>query len=296
MRARSRAELVLLGVTLAWGASFVVVKGALATLGTHWLLVLRFALAAGVLAALFRRRAFDLGAADARVAWRAALAIGALLWAAFALQTAGLAYTTPARSGFITATYVAMVPVLGRVFLQRALSPRLGMAVAAALAGLYLLTDPRGAGPNLGDALTLLGALGFAAHMLALDRWARALATPGLAFVQMATVAALSLPFALWQGAAPRALGGGVLAAVAYLGLVCSAGAFLGQTFGQRHTTPVRAALIFSLESLFAALLSVAAGVETLTALQWLGGCLLVCGVVVGELPEAEEPAASEAP
>lgn len=286
MSARSRAELVLLGVTLAWGGSFLVAKDAVATLGAHWLIVLRFSLAAAALAAVFGRRAFALGAG--RKGWRAALAIGALLWAAFALQTSGLVHTTPARSGFITATYVAMVPLLARMFLGRPLSGRLAIAVATALAGLFLLTDARSAGPNLGDALTLLGALAFAAHMVALGRGAGALATPALAFVQMASVAALSLPFALAEGGALRELSGGTLTAIAYLGLVCSAGAFLGQTWGQRHTTPTRAALIFSLESLFAALLSVAAGAETLSATQWLGGLLLVAGVVVGELPAAE--------
>jgi drug/metabolite transporter (DMT)-like permease len=292
-----RAELVLLGVTLAWGGSFLVVKGVVGTLGTHRLLALRFSLASLALVLVFGRRAFDLGAGlPRRAAWRAALAIGALLWAAFALQTAGLATTTPARSGFITATYVAMVPLLGRVFLNRPLSRRLGIAVLCAVSGLYLLTDPRGGGANAGDALTLLGALAFAAHMLALGRYAGALATPALAFVQMACVAALSLPFALAGGGAPRELSAGSLAALAYLGLACSAGAFLGQTFGQRHTTPTRAALILSLESLFAALLSVAVGAEVLTPWQWLGGLLLLAGVIIGELPEPGEAEAAAAP
>ncbi len=288
MDLRGRAELVLLGVTLAWGGSFLVVKGALDELGTHWLLVLRFALAAAALAAGFGRRAFDLGRdPGGRTPWRPVLAIAALLWAGFALQTAGLTWTTPARSGFITATYVGMVPLLARLVLGRALSWSVGLAVSVALGGLYLLTDPRGSGVNLGDGLTLLGALAFAAHMLALDRYARVLPTPALALAQLAGVAGVSLPLALMFEPAPTALSAGTLAAIGYLALVCSAGAFLGQTWGQRHTSPTRAALIFSLESLFAALLSVAAGAEFLTPLQWFGGLLLVSGVVAGELAPA---------
>jgi drug/metabolite transporter (DMT)-like permease len=292
---RLRAELVLLGVTVSWGGSFLVVKDTLATIPPFALIALRFALATAVLGLVFRGAALALGRdAAGRSHWRSAWWIGALLWAGFAFQTTGLQLTTPARSGFITATYVAMVPLLARVILKRALHKRVLAAVLAAIAGLYLLTDPRGSGANLGDALTLCSALAFAVHMIALDRWAREMPSAALSFAQMAVVAGLSLPLALALPAAPLELSRGSLAALAYLGLICSAAGFLGQTWGQRHTSPTRAGLIFSLESLFAALLSVAVGAETLTALQWLGGLMLLGGVVVGELPdEAVEAAAA---
>jgi drug/metabolite transporter (DMT)-like permease len=288
---RSRAELLLLAITVAWGGSFLVVKDTLAVLGPFTLVAARFTLASAALALLFRRRAVALRSRETSASrWPIALAIGGLLWAGFALQTLGLLFTTPARSGFITATYVGMVPLLDRVVSQRRLRKRVLAAIAAAIAGLFLLTGPRGGGANLGDALTLLCALAFAAHLAALGRWARALPAPALAFAQMAAVAALSLPLALAFEARPVALSGASIAALAYLGLVCSAGAFLGQTWGQRHTSPTRAGLIFSLESLFAALLSVALGAEVLTPWQWVGGLLLVGGVVLGELPDEPSP------
>jgi drug/metabolite transporter (DMT)-like permease len=290
---RLRAELVLLGVTVAWGGSFLVVKDSLATFEPFTLITLRFALATAALALGFRRRAFALGQGTAgRARWGTAAWIGALLAAGFAFQTAGLRFTTPARSGFITATYVAMVPLLARVLLKRALSKRVLAAVLAAVAGLYLLTDPSGSGANLGDALTLVCALAFAAHLIALERWSRELPAAALSFAQMAVVMALALPLALAFESAPREPTASSWAALAYLGLVCSAAGFLGQTWGQRHTSPTRAGLIFSLESLFAALLSVAIGIESLSALQWLGGLLLVGGVMVGELPD--EPARAQ--
>jgi drug/metabolite transporter (DMT)-like permease len=289
---RLRAELVLLAVTVAWGGSFLVAKNALATLGPFTLIALRFALATAALGLVFRRSALAIGRDAARRShWPTAAWIGALLGAAFAFQTLGLRFTTPARSGFITATYVAMVPLLARVILKRALRKRMLAAVLAAVAGLYLLTNPGGSGANLGDALTLLSALAFAAHMIALDRWARVMPAAALSFAQMAVIAGLALPIALTLERAPGELSGASIAALIYLGLICSAGAFLGQTWGQRHTTPTRAGLIFSLESLFAALLSVAVGAEALTPLQWLGGLMLVGGVMVGELPDESEAA-----
>ncbi len=127
--------------------------------------------------------------------------------------------------------------------------------------------------------------------MIALDRWAREMPAGALSFAQMAVVTGLSLPFVFVLEGAPREFSSTSLVALAYLGLLCSAAGFLGQTWGQRHTSPTRAGLIFSLESLFAALLSVAIGRESLTAFQWLGGTLLLGGVMVGELPdEPNEP------
>jgi drug/metabolite transporter (DMT)-like permease len=291
LTARVRAELVLLAVTVAWGGSFLVVKESLATFAPFTLVAARFAIATAALALAFRSGAFALGAPGPSHA-RVACGIGGLLFVAFAFQTAGLQFTTPARSGFITATYVAMVPLLARFVLKRSPRKRVLVAVLAAVAGLFLLTSPGAAGANLGDALTLLSALAFAAHMIALDRWALAMPAAGLAFVQMAVVAGIALPLAVAFEPAPRAIAAPTWAALAYLGLICSAGGFLAQTWGQRHTSPVRTGLIFSLESLFAALLSVALGAETLTPLQWLGGLLLVVGVVAGELPDS--PRATE--
>jgi drug/metabolite transporter (DMT)-like permease len=291
---RLRAEIVLLGVTVAWGGSFLVVKDALATFEPFTLITLRFAIATAALALVFRRRALALRQGTAgRARWGTAAWIGALLAAGFAFQTAGLRFTTPARSGFITATYVGMVPLLARVLLKRALRTRVLAAVLAAVAGLYLLTDPGGSGVNLGDALTLVCALAFAAHMIALERWGRELSAAALAFAQMAVVTTLALPLALAFESAPRAPSASSWATLAFLGLVCSAAGFLGQTWGQRHTSPTRAGLILSLESLFAALLSVAIGRESLSALQWFGGLLLLGGVMVGELPEESATARS---
>jgi drug/metabolite transporter (DMT)-like permease len=286
--ARTRAELLLLGVTLSWGGSFLVVKDTLGTLEPFTLIALRFTLAALALALAFGRAAFALGE-DARGRSQVGVAagIGLLLWAGFALQTAGLATTTPARSGFITATYVGMVPLLGRVLFGRSLGARTLVVITGALVGLFLLCDPRGEGVYAGDWLTLLAAVAFAAHLLAIERRGPAFAWRALSFAQMAVVAAIAAPLALaFEDASPR-FSGRSLGAIAYLGLVCSALGFLAQTWAQRHTSATRAGLIFSLESLFAALLSVAVDAESLTSWQWAGGLLLVGAVIAGESDSA---------
>lgn len=286
---RLRADLGLAGVALAWGGSFLVIKDTLELLPPHRLLVLRFGLAALAVAALDPRTLRPLDAATLR----AGLGCGALLWGAFALQTLGLVHTTPAKSAFLTATYVPMVPLLGRLLLGTAWSGRVAFAAALALGGLAFLVHPTDlARVNRGDLLTLGGALLFAAHILALDRVSRRVAARPLVFLQLAVTALLALPPALVLEAGPIAPPAAALGGILYLGVVCSALAYAVQTWAQRHTLPVRVAPIFSLEAVFAALLAVALRGERLTAGEWLGGGLVVAAVVLGQWPSRWETAA----
>lgn len=294
MRVATAGDLALVGVAFVWGASFLAVKVALVELSPAAILLGRFALATAVLLALFPRRWWRLPAGT----WRAGLAVGACLYAAFLFQTLGLQYTTPARSGFISGAYLVLVPVLELLLFRVRVAPRVALGIAVAFAGMALLTHPPSlAGVNRGDLLTLACALGFALHIVALGRYAPRLPAPELAVLQIGFAGALALPVALATGGglAPLELAPRVLAAVAFLGVLCSALAFGVQTWAQARTSPGRAALLLALESVFAALLSVAAGVERLTPGEWLGGLLVVVGVLLGELPAARRRAQGRA-
>ncbi len=281
MTQRLRADLALLFVTLAWGTSFVIVKDALAANTPHWLVSLRHCIAVAALLVLFRARAIP-----TRGHWLGGIAVGVLLYLGFMLQTLGLAATTPARSAFLTATYVAMVPLLDRLLFGRPLTKQIAVGVLAVLGGMALLIQPeRALAVGSGDLLTLLCALAFAGHILALNHFARRMSSLPLALLQLGTAAALATPVALWVEPGRIPVSVGFWGAVVYLGVVCSAGAFAVQTWAQQHTTPARVALIVSLESPFAAALSALRG-EALTSLEWLGGTLVVVGVALGQLPE----------
>lgn len=289
---RLAAHAALLATALAWGGSFVVVQDSLATLSPHALLVLRFGLAAAALAAG--------GAVTGRLraaggTWLAGAGVGVWLYVGFALQTLGLGYTTPARSGFLTGVYVLLVPIAQRGLGVR-VPPRVAVAAALGFAGLALLTQPRAwSEVNPGDLLTLACAVGFAGHVVALGRAAPRHPALPLAVAQLAAVAMLSVPGALAEGAsgvdlAPAA-GGAPAGAAAlvggllFLGLVCSGGAYLAQSFAQRRVAATPTALWLSLEAVFAALVSVALGRERLTAPEWLGGGMMVLAVVLAQLP-----------
>ena len=277
-RARLQADGALLFVTVFWGITFTVVKEALRHGDPFSFLTLRFLLGALALTAVAR------GAVLVPATLRRGGLLGLFLVLGFALQTVGLVTTTPSRSAFITGLYVVLVPVLGLALFRRI--PRVPSLLGVVLAawGLYYLTGSElSGGLSVGDGLTLGCAVAYAFHILFTERYARKEGVSGLVAVQLWVVCGLSalcLPFTQvrveWT---PVFLG-----AVALTGLLASAGAIWLQTWAQARTTAVRAGLIYASEPVFAAMYSVALGMETLGAREWTGGVLILLGVVVAEV------------
>ncbi len=277
------ADLALLVLTAAWGTTFLVVKNVLAGTSAGVFLILRFTVAALAIAvvALWRRDRPD----------RRLLRDGALLGCAmafgFALQTFGLRSTTPARSAFLTGLSVMIVPFLARFLFKRRVPGGAWIGVVLAVAGLLALTRPFGddigAETRLGDLLTLGCAVAYAFQIIWTSEWSARQPLALLTLVQVGTALALYgtlLPFEEARIAPGPALWGSVL----FTGVAMTAVAFFVMNWAQRHTTAVRAALIFSLEPVGAALFSHWVGGEPLAALDWAGGGLIVAGVVLGEL------------
>jgi drug/metabolite transporter (DMT)-like permease len=164
MTKRLRADLSLAFCSLLWGATFVVVKNSLAYSSVFVFLSARFTLAA-LLMAVFRPRAFR---TLKREELLAGAALGFFMFAGYAFQTAGLRYTTPAKSGFVTGSSVVLVPLLLGVFWGRRLTFWVYAGVSAAVFGLYFLTVPSEglAHHNRGDLLTLVAAGFYAVHII----------------------------------------------------------------------------------------------------------------------------------
>jgi drug/metabolite transporter (DMT)-like permease len=282
------ADLALLVLTLLWGTTFHFVKAVLEVASPGVFLAARFGLAALVLAvaALFRPRRPGPGFL------RHAVLLGAFMAAGFVLQTIGLRHTTPARSGFLTGLSVLVVPFIARFALGRRVRASSWAGVVLAVAGLALLARPFDGGiaaaVRLGDALTLGCALAFALQIVFTSEWSPrhplapfVLAQVLVTFAGAVLLAALEGPF-LRAGAAAHLAG-----TVAFTGVAMTACAFLVMNWAQRRTTAVRAALIFSLEPVAAALFSHLYGGEPLAPAEWAGGALIVLGVVFGELGAA---------
>ena len=280
------ADLALLLLTLAWGTTFLVVKNVLAGTSVGVFLLVRFAVASAAIAlvVLVRR-----DRATASVL-RHGLLLGLAMFGGFALQTLGLRSTTPARSAFLTGLSVILVPFLARFLLRRRIQSWAWAGVALAMIGLFALTRPFSdsvaAEVRLGDLLTVGCAVANAFQIIYTSEWSGRHPLALLTLVQVGSTLALSV-LLLPLEPARLAWTPGFLATALYTGVVMTAGAAFVMNWAQRHTTAVRAALIYSLEPVAAALFSHFVGGETLSALDWAGGGLIVLGVVVGEVGAA---------
>lgn len=282
------ADLALLLLTLCWGTTFHFVKVVLEVASPGVFLVARFAVAGFVLGAVALVRRDRVGPGFLRHA----LFLGGFMLAGFVLQTIGLRYTTPARSGFLTGLSVLIVPFVARFLLGRAVRATSWAGVLLAVVGLGVLTRPfedaMGGLVRLGDALTMGCAVAFALQIAFTSEWSARHALVPLTLTQVAVTAAgaaLMLPV---EGAYLHGRGLWTFAAtVAFTGVLMTAAAFLVMNWAQRRTTAVRAALIFSLEPVAAALFSHYYGGEPLASADWAGGALIVAGVLVGELGAA---------
>lgn len=268
---------VLVGITAVWGATFTVVKDAVARMPVMDFLFVRFAVATLALLALRPRAVRGLG----RPGWRRAVLLGVALGVGYVGQTVGLRYTSAAVSGFITGMFVVFTPLIAGLVLRRAVGAAAWAAVGLATAGLGLLSL-RGLAVGVGELLTLLCAAAFAVHIVGLGEWSPRHDAYPLAVVQLGTVTVLT-----GLAAAPGGLAlppdGAAWAAVGVTALLATAAGFLGQTWAQARIPPTRAAVVLTLEPVFAGLFAVLAG-ERLGWRTLAGGGLVLAAMYLVEL------------
>ncbi len=276
-------DAVLLGVSVIWGTSFAIIKEALGETPPENLLFLRFFLACLILLPVGWMR---------RKTWsgellRPGILIGFFLFAAFFTQAWGLVFTSASRSGFLTGLSVVFVPLLS-ILIFRHMPPRPTLVGAGlAFLGLYLLTsaDRVQALPfNWGDFLTLVSAVFWAAHILALGRFSPGGDTFWLTFVQLVTSCVGSLGWVSLTGNLDLRISIGVWGAAGYLAVFCTLLAYLGQTWAQARTSPTRTAIILSMEPVFAALFAWFWLGERMGLWGWMGAGLILGGIFLAEL------------
>lgn len=272
-RRKPLAVLLLFLASTAWGATFVVVKTAVAHTPVLDFLAWRFLLAGLLLVVMRPRAVLALG----RQGWAQGLVLGAMLFAGEMLQTFGLRYTTAAISGFLTGLQVVFVPLLGWLLLSHRPRPRTWLAAAMATGGLAVLSL-RGLSIGLGDVLTIAAAAMFALQIVVLGRWASVSDAYGIATVQVLTVGAMSV-----VAAAPDGVGlpstPGMWGAVALTAVVATAFAFAVQSWAQSHVSATSAAMAFTTEPILAALFAWGAG-ERIGWAVVTGGALVVGAMV----------------
>lgn len=284
-RGNALPTLSILAITFVWGVSFVLTKHALFAIPPADFLAERFIVATAALLALRPRALRGLG----RSGWRHGALIGLILSFAYLTQTYGLRTTSASVSGFITGLFVVFTPILGALVLRTRIAPAAWAATGLALVGLALLSlGTAGRAPiGAGELLTLVCAVGWAAHITAVGAWAHRHDPYALAVVQLGVTAAVCLLIAL-----PSAAGHGGLIlpsrpadwfALGFTALPCTAAAFFVQTYAQRRVSPTRTAVIMTMEPVFAGLAGTLAG-EHLPARGYLGAALVLAAMYLVEL------------
>ena len=277
-RARVLATAGLVGVTAAWGSTFVLIKGVVDRMPPADFLAVRFAVAAVVMLVAFAGPVRRLPAAQVR----RGVGLGAIYGIAQILQTEGLARTSASVSGFVTGTYVVLTPVLGALLLRHRIGRVTWAAVALATLGLAALSL-HGVAIGVGEALTLASAAVYALHIIGLGLWSSSRDALGLSAVQMAAIAVVCALAAL-PGGITTPPDGRAWAGVIYMAVVAGALALVVQTWAQAHMTATRAAIVMTMEPVFAATFAVLLGGEHLTSRMLGGGALVLAAMYLAEL------------
>ena len=291
MKKQLSGVIALSGATVIWGSAFIAQSVGMDKIGPFTFQAVRCFLAVVFLfpaSALFSKgKPFWKSWADPAL-WRSGVICGLALFAASSLQQIGLVYTDAGKAGFLTAMYIVFVPFLG-LFLGQKPGRNALLSLIPAIVGLYLLSCTSVSGINKGDVLLLLCAVAFSVQILLIDRHCAGLDGLKLNCIQALVAAVLSVPWALLTETVDASRIASCWLSLGYAGILSMGVAYTLQIVGQKRVAPSAAALLMSLESVFAALFGWLLLHETMTRAEELGCLLVFAAVVISQLPEKKE-------
>ena len=276
------APWALLLVAASWGWAFVIMKESIARQSVNNFLFTRFALAVIVMV-LIRPQVFKYF--DKDLVTRSAFA-GTFLGAGYILQTLGLERTGAAITGFITGLYVVFTPLIAALVLKTRITLLTWACVALATVGLAFLSL-RGWSIGIGELFVLFGAICFGAHIISLGKWSSGRDAYAMTVIQLAVCTLMTGLASVAEGGYSPPPDWGVWATVVFTAVVCTAVAFMVQTWSQAHMTTTKVAVILTMEVVFAAVFAILFGGESLTLQTAVGGVLVVTAMYVIVIKEA---------
>ena len=275
----SKAECVLVLITMIWGGTFLLVQHAMTVSGPMFFVGLRFAAAALIVALFSWRHLRDLTLFELK----AGFFIGVAIMIGYGLQTVGLQTILSSQSAFITALYVPFVPLLQWLVMGRrpGLMPSIGIMLA--FSGLLLISGPTGASLNFsaGEIATLISAVAIAAEIILISSYAGRVDVRRVTVVQLATTSVLAMLMIVPTQEALPSFSWFLLASALGLG-AASAAIQVAMNWAQKSVSPTRATLIYAGEPVWAGVVGRIAG-ERLPGLALLGALLIVLAVIVSE-------------
>ena len=292
--ANLRSDLLLLLTALIWGFAFVAQRVGMEYVGPYLFNGARFALGALPLVPFVLKNTSKPRWSNLLRAAPGSLLAGLFLFVGSSLQQVGIVYTTAGKAGFITGLYVILVPILG-LFLGQRSGRNTWIGALGASAGLYLLSIEPPLAIARGDALVLVSALFWAGHVLLIGRLSRQIDWAALAFLQYLTCSVLSTGVAfLTEEIALQPLLDAALP-IAYGGVLSVGVAYTLQVVAQRQAPAGHAAIILSLETVFAALGGWLLLDETMPLRGLLGCALIFAGMLVSQQSDARRATTSSA-
>lgn len=281
-----RQSALLLLAAIIWGVAFVAQSVGMEYVGPYTFLASRSVIGAIVLLPYiairnkFNRNIRKESAKDAKTLIAGGICCGVLLFVASILQQIGILYTSVGKSGFITAMYIVMVPVVS-IFLKKKAGIKIWTGVALAVCGLYFLCmTPRTISLQKGDVLTFLCAVTFSFHILVVDYFAPRIDGVKLSCIQFVTCGVLStVGMFLFETPDISA----VLTAwlpILYAGALSSGVAYTLQIIGQRGVNPTVASLLMSMESVVSVIAGWAILGQGLSGRELIG-CVLMFGAII---------------
>ena len=277
-----RYDALLVFITMIWGSTFLVVKYVVKLSGPFTYLAFAYGIGALTLALIFRKRL----ARITRAELRNGLIIGLFLFTGYALQTTGLQFTTVSKAGFITGLNVPLIPVFTFLLLRQKASRGAVVGIILSFVGLFLLSfnNQLTLSIGIGELLIFGAAIAFALHVVNISRFSPGADATNLVIIQIGLSSLLSfiaipiLHQPLFVPSWPFWI------AVVLMGTIDVAFTLLVMNRVQQFIGGTKAALIYALEPVWAALAGLLLAGDVLSVPAWIGCACILVGMIVGRL------------
>ena len=273
-------RLALFGTAFIWGTSFVILKTTLDSVGTLWVLAIRFTISTLLLGlfAVKKLRKVD------RRCLKGGVMMGLCLALAYIVQTYGLVYTTPGKNAFLTATYCVLVPFMAWGVYKRKPDASNIIAAFLCITGIgFVSLSGAGTVVNVGVMVALICGIFYGLQIIIMERYVADSDALSITVIQFGTAALLCWAGALLFEAPPVNVPGSAWLSIAYLSVMCTAVCFFLQAWGMQYTPSSTSAVIMTFESVFGTLLSVLFYYEPMTVKLLLGFALIFAAVLISE-------------
>ena len=285
----------LILVTVIWGGGFVASDIALESMKPFQIMMVRFLLASVLMGMIsLGQKNREEKSVDRIGAIRAGILMGIALFVGFSLQIIGLQYTTPSKNAFLTALNVVIVPFIAFIILKKKIGAKGIIGAILSVVGVALLSLNGNLTLGLGDALTLICAVGFAFQIFFTSEFVKKYPVSVLNMVQMITAFVLSAVSLVFFGETDFQVTTQGWLSVLYLGVISTTLCYLLQTVCQRYVDETKAAIVLSMESVFGTIFSIIILHEVITLRMVIGCVIILTAVIISNLSDTEGEANNE--